>query len=798
MTEKPKTYCGDLANLPAALLPLTTERRWVVWPWELRTSKGGKKKWTKPPRQACDPSCTARSNDPITWGSYNDAVAAVAAGNADGIGFMLLGSNIGAIDLDRVIDDHEDGELIGWAAQLQQEAAAAYKEVTVSGAGLRIIGTTSGHETHRKFTFDRKTGAGIELYRNTARYITISGLEIGDCAELPSLDGLIDALLVRHGQGQAHAGPFDFNTAGRQRALNYDELIRNGAPEGERSELFQAVVWHFAGQGWTADQIADELARHPKGIGAKYAERLHAEVTRSYAKWRNHTYAAANGDAAQFGDWPQIIVVSGELPRIVNEAEDALLLLNREIYQRGGRLVRPVLSKFRAAHDRDALGWRLIPVTRAYLIESLTCAARFLKLDSRAKAFVPTDAPDKVAETYLAREGSWRVPVLTGIVNSPFLRSDGSLCETPGYDVASGLLFKTDGETFPAVPQRPGKADAVAALAEIDYLIDTFPFVAPADRSVALSAILTTLDRRSMATALLHALTAPSAGTGKSLLVDIVAMIATGHPMPVISQGRNEDELEKRLGAALLAGDIAISLDNCEHVLQSALLCQALTQRQLNIRLLGFSQNVETLVNATIFATGNNLIISGDLCRRTLICSMDAHLERPELRTFTDNILEKVSARRGRLVAAALTMLRAWHVSGEHITVAPFGSFEDWSHRVREPLIWLGHADPCATATKARQDDPEWAALLTVVTQWKEALGTGSAHTIREIINVAVNRPDFHSALLAVAATRGGNIVSNERFGRWLKANEGKIVCNLTIIRGGSVNGYPLWTLTEV
>jgi hypothetical protein len=30
MTQKPQTYCGDLAHLPAALQPLTAEQRWVV------------------------------------------------------------------------------------------------------------------------------------------------------------------------------------------------------------------------------------------------------------------------------------------------------------------------------------------------------------------------------------------------------------------------------------------------------------------------------------------------------------------------------------------------------------------------------------------------------------------------------------------------------------------------------------------------------------------------------------------------------------------------------------------------
>src|SRR5262249_61297183 len=169
MTEKPRTHNADLAHLPPALVPLTEEQRWVVWPWELRTTKSGKAKWTKPPRQAHDPRRNARSNDPATWGNYMDAVAAVAAGNADGIGYMLKDSNIGAIDPDHSADQ-ESTKLDSWAEQLAAKANGAYQEITVSGGGLRIMGTVSGPETHRKFPFDRTTSAGIELYRTTARY----------------------------------------------------------------------------------------------------------------------------------------------------------------------------------------------------------------------------------------------------------------------------------------------------------------------------------------------------------------------------------------------------------------------------------------------------------------------------------------------------------------------------------------------------------------------------------------------------------------------------------------------------
>jgi hypothetical protein len=86
-----------------------------------------------------------------------------------------------------------------------------------------------------------REGAAIEIYRNTARYITISGNEIGHCVALPSTD-LIDTLFARYdnsqpkpnGNSAANGCGFDFSKAGSQFG-DIDDIIANGVPEGGRS-----------------------------------------------------------------------------------------------------------------------------------------------------------------------------------------------------------------------------------------------------------------------------------------------------------------------------------------------------------------------------------------------------------------------------------------------------------------------------------------------------------------------------------------------------------------------------------
>jgi hypothetical protein len=835
----PATFNADLTQLPAALLPLTKERRWVGWKLEKRSTK-----WTKPPYQPLYYNQPAKTNDPATWGTYAQALAAFAAGHCKGIGLMLKGARLFAVDLDH-IRDLATGQILGWARDLLNEAANAgcYVEWTVSGAGARIIGLSAGAELHRRITIDAATDCAIEFYRDCTRFITVSGMQNPNLpmpSELTDCSAFFDGLFARYdtagapppppasSQSGASAGAppppiFDFNNGSAQEP-DWDDLIRNGpAPGTDRSVEFERCVWHLLRQGLQPEQIAEEFGKYPNGIAAKYAGRLAAEVGRSCSKFYATKIAVANsggsggpggpggpGSSQASGTgpaptpgrnapWSVIVIKPGESPRVVSEAEAAMMARGFEVYQNGDVLVEPMLVPFKACGGREYFEWQLSPMTTLNIFECFSNSATFLKYDRRAKKNVETDVSDRICKEYLDRKQKL-VPRVAGIATTPFLRADGTLCDREGYDGDTGMLCKWGGTMFPPNPiGAMDRADALEALRRLEEPLAEFPFVSPADKSAALSAILT-LDRKAIDAVPMHAFTAPTPGTGKGLLINVIAMIATGRPIAAINQGKDEEETEKRLGAVLIKGRGLIGIDNCEHSLGGAFLNSLITEPIVEVRVLSQSKMVSCPNSACVFADGNNLVVGADLTRRVIVCAMDAHLERPETRKFkNDRLLETVRASRERLVIAGLAILKTWHAVRPSVTVDldPM-DFVSWSERVRKALVWLGHADPGDTMQKAREDDPYRIERSTVFLEWYRVLND-RAVLVREVIAAAFGEPDLYAALLSVAMTRSGKEISPDRLGRWLARNKGMVINDLTLVRTGSTaNGSPVWQIRRV
>jgi hypothetical protein len=157
---------------------------------------------------------------------------------------------------------------------------------------------------------------------------------------------------------------------------------------------------------------------------------------------------------------------------------------------------------------------------------------------------------------------------------------------------------------------------------------------------------------------------------------------------------RDDEEWRKKITAALLAGNSIMFFDNVEHTLSSPHLAAALTTPVWSDRILGRSEMAQDLPQrATWMATGNNLSVGGDLARRSYWTRLDARMARPwQRRGFRHpDLLPYVLANRGKLLAAAFTLARAWFVAGRPQADVPIlGGFEDWTRVVGGILDFAG------------------------------------------------------------------------------------------------------------
>ena len=165
-----------------------------------------------------------------------------------------------------------------------------------------------------------------------------------------------------------------------------------------------------------------------------------------------------------------------------------------------------------------------------------------------------------------------------------------------------------------------------------------------------------------------------------------------------MSQGRNHDEDRKRLFSVLMRGDSVIQIDNCELPIEGDAICAILTSPEWQDRVLGQSEMIKVPTNTTFLATGNNMTFRGDMSTRAIMCKLMPKVERPEEREFAWDARAEARATRPELIAAVLTIIRAYVVAGYPETGGKiFGRFEEWQTLVQFPLLWLGVPDPCKT-----------------------------------------------------------------------------------------------------
>ncbi|WP_245286414.1 hypothetical protein [Bradyrhizobium sp. ARR65] len=557
--------------------------------------------------------------------------------------------------------------------------------------------------------------------------------------------------------------------------------------KGERTRGFPALKELFG------DKIADKVAEWLGYSGARdenvglHADREQPDVDQERAE-------------------KQVIFVTAHAtPAIARTAEEILLNSNVPLYQRGGKLVRPIIDEADASHGRRTKIARLVEVAPIYLRNELDKVATWMKWDARARKNVLIGAPGDIARVILSQLGHWMFPRIAGVITTPTMRRDGSVLLTPGYDDATRLLLMAP-PPMPPIPEHPTRNDAIAALKLLEGLLSEFPFVDAVAKSVALTGLLTPVVRGAFPVAPMHVSIAPVAGSGKSYLWDIAAAISIGKLMPVMSAAQKEEELEKRLVAAALSGQPLLSVDNISGELRSDLLCQLIERQIVDVRILGKSENVSVETRGlTTYGTGNNVAIYADLTRRTLVANLDPEMERPEMRTFRNDPIAIVLADRGKYIAACLTIVRAYMAAGCPDKLPRLASFEGWSDTVRSALSWLGQADPVESFELARAEDPDRVLLLTLMLAWKDAIGIGTRRTLAQVITTAdysqsgiFEHPDLRDALVSASGKNSGQDVDLTGLGVWLRGRKGRVVEGMRFNNEKSKGHAAQWWLEEV
>lgn len=421
-------------------------------------------------------------------------------------------------------------------------------------------------------------------------------------------------------------------------------------------------------------------------------------------------------------------IVAGFREFEVNDQAIAAIAEHSGTFTRGGTLVHVAWQPsgtLRNSAVHVPAGPKISILSKSTLRERLTVVAdwREERASETGRTLVESRPPDWCTSAVLDR-GCWAgIKPLIAIAEFPCFLPDGSILSKPGYDESSGLFYFPVSPVDIEVKESPTEADAEAALETIAEAICDFPFVDDHHRSAWLAGLLTPLARYAFSgPSPLFLVEANVPGAGKGLLVNTANLIVRGDAAAVLEFSRDAEELQKVLTALLIQGESIASFDNVEGSLGGGVLNKLLTAELWEGRVLGTSSTVRVPNLCTWWCTGNNISVLGDTARRVCSIRLESALENPEDRTdlHHEDLPAWVRANRSRLLSAALTLLRAFHIAGRpRQDIRAWGSYGAWSKLIRETIVWAGWPDPLGDGTTARQeDDPVRGAMHVLMEQW--------------------------------------------------------------------------------
>lgn len=268
--SKQVTHAPDREVIPTELIMCP---QWVMWREEARNGRSTKVPYS--PRTGRRASVA----DPTARGTYQEAVKAVQARRADGIGYVFVrGGGLVGVDLDDC-RDLGTGAIEPWARKIIMRLNS-YTEVSPSGTGVHIYAKGSLPSGGRK-------RGPIEMY-DSGRFFTVTG------KPLPGTPSTIESrqaeLMALHAEVFGPSAKRPHNGGGtRVQATGLDDAaLIEKALRAKNGEAFSRL-WRGDWSGYPSQSEADlalcsHLAFWTHGDGAQI-DRLYRQSALYRPKW---------------------------------------------------------------------------------------------------------------------------------------------------------------------------------------------------------------------------------------------------------------------------------------------------------------------------------------------------------------------------------------------------------------------------------------------------------------------------------------------------------------------------------
>jgi hypothetical protein len=366
--------------------------------------------------------------------------------------------------------------------------------------------------------------------------------------------------------------------------------------------------------------------------------------------------------------------------------------------QFAGLLSHVVTKRPRYAHQIDNPDNPAPPVLQIEPLNAVEILRRvegevvFVNVGSKGDQ-TPIGVPGPI-QNILRDKTDHAAPQVTGVATHPIVSRDGGILSADGLDLETGLFLV--GAAVPGV-RAFERSEAVHALARLRAALgDGFEFASPLDLDIAVAALLTGLQRRTLDQAPGLAVLASTQSSGKTTMARLLHLLLTGQDLPVSPFNDDSDEaMTKRLLSTLIRNPVMVCFDNIKDgfTFRSAPVATAMTSAVFKDRLLGFSRDIECPTNTLFVLTGNNVSLGADEVTRWMICRLAPKAARPEKRTFTNpDVVARALEIRTAVLRDAVGIIAGYRTHAAD-SIRGCSRFAQWDKMIRQSLMWAGAED---------------------------------------------------------------------------------------------------------